>query len=188
MSIGFNVKQIGYFKCTNGVRQGDSLSPLLFYIVEDVLSRGITNLVNTNKVNLINANMSCMLHSHTLFVYDIMIFCRGDSKSLKANSILLKEYGNYSGQFSSFSKSLIYVGGMTFARHCSLAAIIGFIKDEPPFIYIGVPIFVGKPKACHFLYIEDNIRLKLIVWKTKTSSMAEKVQLVASLLRSLSFG
>lgn len=32
LSIGINGKQVGYFNCSNGVRQGDPLSPLLFCI------------------------------------------------------------------------------------------------------------------------------------------------------------
>lgn len=56
MFVGLNGKQIRYFHFSNGVIQGDPLSPLLFCIIEDVLSRGITNLVNSNQVNLIKAN------------------------------------------------------------------------------------------------------------------------------------
>ncbi|XP_058783229.1 uncharacterized protein LOC131657895 [Vicia villosa] len=88
----FNGKQIGYFTCTNGVRQGEPLSPILFCIAEDVLSRGITNLVNTNSVNLIKANKHTLVPSHTLFADDIMIFCRGGAKSLQAIADLIKDY------------------------------------------------------------------------------------------------
>ncbi|XP_058746410.1 uncharacterized protein LOC131619318 [Vicia villosa] len=114
-----------------------------------------------------------------------MIFCRGDSKSLKAISDLLKDYGNFSGQFCNYSKSLIYAGGMTLARHCYLADIIGFTKASPPFIYLGFPIFIGKPKAYHFLSIVDNIRLKLAAWKAKTLSMAGRAQLVKFVILSM---
>ncbi|XP_058751049.1 uncharacterized protein LOC131624079 [Vicia villosa] len=69
-------------------------------------------------------------------------YFRGDSKSLNAIINLLKYYGNTSGQFCNFSKSLIYVGGMTTARHVSLANIIGFTIANPPFIHLGV-IFKG---------------------------------------------
>lgn len=124
MSIGFNGSQIGYFKCSNGVRQGDPLSPLLFCTTEDVLSRGISNLVHTNQMNLIRANKSCMLPSHTLFANDVMIFCRGDSKSINVIADLLKAYGSYSGQFCNSSKSLIYAGGMSLDRHNTLAKSI----------------------------------------------------------------
>lgn len=178
MSISFNGNQIGYFKCSNGVRQGDPLSPLLFCIVEDVLNRGISNLVHTNQLNLIRAKKYCMVPSHTLFADDIMIFCKGDNKSIKDISNLLNAYGSYSGKFCNTNKSLIYAGGMSEARHNILADSIGFTKAFTPFIYFCVPIFVGRPKAGYFNHFADNIKIKLPNWKAKFLSMTGRVKLV----------
>ncbi|XP_058776775.1 uncharacterized protein LOC131651124 [Vicia villosa] len=114
-----------------------------------------------------------------------MIFCREDVKSLTAIAELLKDYGKFSGQHCNHSKFLIYAGGMSNARHISLANHIGFTMAIPPFIYLGVPIFVGKPKACYFMYIADNIRLKSAAWKAKTLSMAGRIQLVKSVILSM---
>lgn len=70
-----------------------SIPPLLFYIAEDVLSRGIINLLNSNSINLTKANKNCLVPSHTLFADNIMIFCRGDIKSLTTIAELLKDMG-----------------------------------------------------------------------------------------------
>lgn len=69
-----NDKQVGFFSCSNGVRQGDPLSPILFFLVEEVLSRGIINLVANKQISLIKGSRHIMVPSHTLYPYDIMIF------------------------------------------------------------------------------------------------------------------
>ncbi|XP_058776557.1 uncharacterized protein LOC131650867 [Vicia villosa] len=185
LSIGFNGKLVGYFKCFNGIRQGDLLSPLLFCLAEEVLSRGIRKLVNENKINLIKAFRNCFVPSHTLYADNIMIFCRGDHKSLTASAAFLHEYASYSGQFCNFAKSLIFAGGMSTARHQSLEDLLGFSIAFPPFIYLGAPIFVGRLKASHFQFMADKIRMKLGAWKASLLSMAGRVQLVKAVIHSM---
>ncbi|XP_058783255.1 uncharacterized protein LOC131657925 [Vicia villosa] len=185
LSINFNGKLTGYFSCSNGVRQGDPLSPLLFCLAQEVLSRNITSLVSSNQFNRIQATRNCFVDSHTMYADDIMIFCRGDQKSLSNISNLLNTYAEHSGQFCSKHKSLIYAGGMSSSRHKILADIIGFKMAYPPLLYLGAPIFIGKPKASHFLFLADKIKLKLAAWKGSMLTMAGRVQLVKAVIHSM---
>jgi hypothetical protein len=79
--------QHSYFKCKRGVRQGDPLSPLLFCIDEDVLSRGIGKLVEQIKLELIGRTRNFQVPSHTLYVDDIMVSCKGNVSSIQALKI-----------------------------------------------------------------------------------------------------
>ncbi|XP_058781014.1 uncharacterized protein LOC131655124 [Vicia villosa] len=185
LSICVNGKMAGFFNCSNGVRQGDPLSPLLFCIAEDVLSRGIQHSIDNNMINLTRANRFCTVPSHTFFADDLMIFCRGDIKSMNAISALLEEYALNSGQICNGSKSIMYAGGLSNERHCTLANILGFSIASPPFIHLGVPIFIGKPKAIHFQALAGKIKLKLASWKANLLSMAGRVILVKSVIQSM---
>jgi len=64
------------------VRQGDPISPLLFCIAEEVLSRGISNLVDDGKLDLIKVSRHSYVPSHVLYANDIMVFCKGRLQAL----------------------------------------------------------------------------------------------------------
>ncbi|PNX90569.1 ribonuclease H, partial [Trifolium pratense] len=98
LSVSFNGKSHGYFNCTRGVRQGDPLSPLLFCLAEDVLSRSISNLVTEGKINLIKGTRNVKVPSHTFYADDLMIFCKGNLAGLKALKDLFSTYALESGQ------------------------------------------------------------------------------------------
>jgi hypothetical protein len=97
VSISINGAQHGYFKCQRGVRQGDPLSPLLFCLAEEVLSRGISKLVTDGKLDLIKGSRHSNIPSHCLYVDDIMVFCRGKFSGLQALKSLFTNYANCSG-------------------------------------------------------------------------------------------
>lgn len=167
------------------VRWGDPLSSFLFCSAKDGLSRGIANLVAANQINLIKAAQNCFVPLHTLYHDDIMIFCRGDTKSLHVIDNLLKGYASCSGQFCNNSKSFIYAGGMSIIRHKRMADLLGFKTASPPFIYLGAPIFIGRPKNIHFQHIADKIRIKLAAWKATLLSTAGRAQPVKYVVLSI---
>ena len=97
-----------FFPCSRCVRQGDPLSPLLFYLAEEVPSRGILKLVNNKKILHKASPQGYLTPSNILYVDDIFFFCRADNKSLRNLSIFLKTYGEFSGQYVNNSKSSFF--------------------------------------------------------------------------------
>ena len=90
------------------MRQGDPLSPLLFCLAEEVLSRGISKLVNDKKIQHMDSPTSYITPSHILYAADIFVFYRADNKSLRNLSISLKTYGDFSGQYVNNYKSSFF--------------------------------------------------------------------------------
>lgn len=113
ISINVNGQACGYFTCTRGVRQGDPLSPLLFCLVEEALSSGISLLVAQNKILRIAAPKCVSPPLHVLFADDVMVFLQGNAVHLRALMSFMDEYAKNSGQVVNKAKSHLFLG--TFA-------------------------------------------------------------------------
>lgn len=93
-----NGKSEGFFACKRGVRQGDPLSLLLFCLAEDVLSRGISKLVDSGLLHTISGPRNLTSPSHVLYADDVLVFCKGNKRGLEALMNLFKEYAQASDQ------------------------------------------------------------------------------------------
>ncbi|XP_026453587.1 uncharacterized protein LOC113354476 [Papaver somniferum] len=128
----------GYFKVEIGLRQGDPLSPLLFVIVEDALSRNITKKIQNGELKAM-VNRNGIQSSHILFADDIFLFCNDERRNVKNLMDMLKEYQNASGQIISLEKR---IGGV--------------VRDD-----------AGSFVACYAKYIFQNESNVAEVWATR---------------------
>jgi hypothetical protein len=126
LSIAINGKSHGYFTCSRGVRQGDPLSPLLFCLAEDVLSRSISKLVTQGKLNQIKGSRNFMVPSHSLYADDILVFCKGNLSGIKALKSLFDQYAQESGQVINSSKSTILSSSITSGRLDLIVQVLNF--------------------------------------------------------------
>ena len=82
-SVLVNGSPEGFFGISRGLRQGDPLSPLLFLLIMEVLSR---LLKKTEECNLFwgfhvgSVNFVGVRISHMLFADDIFLFCDASRK------------------------------------------------------------------------------------------------------------
>jgi len=185
VSISINGTHKGYFPCQIRVKQGDPLSPLLFCLAEEVLSRGISQLVLDGKIDLISGSRHMQVPSHCFYADDLMLFCKAKFSSLEALKQLFTRYALASGQIINASKSSIYVGGIQQNRLNHIIAMLNFNIGSLPFNYLGAPIFKGRPKVVHFQPIADRVKSKLSAWKASLLSMAGRVQLFKSVIQSM---
>lgn len=131
LSVLINGSPKGYFACARGVRQGDPLSPLLFCLAEEALSRGLTALFSSRRVKPISLPRGCSL-THVLYADDLFIFCRGDDASLTRLQSFLERYGQASGQLVNKEKSTFYLGDSYAHRRKAVRRILGFKFGTTP--------------------------------------------------------
>lgn len=97
-------------------KQGDALSPLLFYLAEEVLSRSIAKLVEDGSLKLIKSSKGIYIPSHVMYANDILIFYKESIANIQALINLFSKYFIASGQKLNTSKYFIYSSSLSQAR------------------------------------------------------------------------
>lgn len=175
LSILVNGKAVGYFSCSRGVRQGDPLSPLLFCIAKEVLSRALFDSSARGRLTPMSYCCRMTFPTHILYADDIMIFCTGLKINVRELLSIFHKYSKVSGQRINTVKSHFFTGNMLVNWKNMIAALLGFSVGSVPFLYLGCPIFQGKPKVIHFRMVTDKIKNKLATSKGSTLSIMGKV-------------
>ncbi|XP_042521294.1 uncharacterized protein LOC122094759 [Macadamia integrifolia] len=74
ISILLNSGPVGYFSVEKGLRQGDPILPMLFIIAEEVLCRGLSELLAKNNIKALSGPRGAIIPIHILFADDVFIF------------------------------------------------------------------------------------------------------------------
>ena len=83
-----------------GLRQGDPLSPYLFILVAEVLSRMINKHLQLKDLKGIKLSFSCPELSHIFFADDALLFMNADEENCRKLAYILKLYCAASGKVS----------------------------------------------------------------------------------------
>ena len=83
-SILINGSPYGFFQPQRGLRQGDPLSPFLFIVAAEVLSKLLQKAEERNKLKDIKLAKGCQLISHLQFADDLFIFVRADEENIRS--------------------------------------------------------------------------------------------------------
>ncbi|WRX16205.1 Reverse transcriptase domain - like 10 [Theobroma cacao] len=184
-SLLINGSLVGYFKSDRGLRQGDSISPLLFILAAEYLSRGINHLFS--RYNSLQYLSGCSMPvSHLAFADDIVIFTNGCSSALQKIMVFLQEYEQVSGQKVNHQKScFITSDGCPLSRRQIITRTTGFQHKTLPVIYLGAPLHKGPKKVFLFDSLITKIRDRISGWENKILSPGGRITLLRSVLSSL---
>ncbi|KAL2248543.1 UNVERIFIED_CONTAM: putative ribonuclease H protein [Sesamum indicum] len=184
-SILINGEGVGFFKSTRGLRQGDPLSPTLFVIAAECLSRGLDWLFQQQPRMNFFARSSKNI-SHLAFADDIIIFSKGTRKDLKTLMEFLRHYELISGQRINKEKSSFTVDKKTSnMRIRCIQQVTGFRLKYLPITYLGAPLFKGNKKGALFDELIQKIRNKITGWEKALLSHGGRLQLIKSVLSAM---
>lgn len=134
-----------------GVRQGDPLSPFLFIIFVEVLSRSISRSFYRGKVAFYYTPRSCDPNRCLLYTDDTMLFLNGSASSIRGILQVLDEYCKASGQKINPEKNNFLLDKNASCERIDIVRReIGFKHKFMPITYPGASLFQGRAKRSYF--------------------------------------
>ncbi|XP_049399717.1 uncharacterized protein LOC125863742 [Solanum stenotomum] len=185
-SIIINGKRHGFFHSTRGLKQGDPLSPALFILGAEVLSRSLNRLFQNPLYHGFHMERRGPQINHLSFADDIIIFTSGRKHSLKLIMHTLATYERISGQLVNKAKSHFMLHSNAFRTTSDrVRKYTGFHQKDAPLTYLGCPLFVGRPRIIYFSELINKVVNKITGWQSKLLSFGGKATLIKHVLQSL---
>lgn len=184
-TIMINGTNHGYFTSSRGLRQGDPVSPLLFVICMEYLSR-VLMYIGKKKNFKFHPRCAKLQLNHLCFADDLMVFCKGDEESAHLLIKGLKHFEDVSGLHANKTKSEVYTANVSENEVEKICQYTGFSKGHWPFKYLGTPICSKQLSKEDCATLVNKITSRIRSWQTRYLSFAGRLQLINSVLMSIS--
>lgn len=182
-SVLLNGTPFGLITPERGLRQGDPLSPFLFILGTEVLSRMISRAEVVGQLHGIKISLSAPPISHLRFTDDTMIFARATSSEASTIANVLHSYGSWSGQSLNQQKSSVFSSkNVNQSLIVPLALTLGIGHSSQPGKYLGLPFILPRLKRQAHLQLKAKLLKRVSGWRSKLLSQAGRACLIRFVL------
>ncbi|XP_059628553.1 uncharacterized protein LOC132271240 [Cornus florida] len=175
----------GFFGSSRGLRQGDHLSPFLFTIVMEALSKLMRRAMDLGFIRGFRVGRDSyeIEVSHLLFADDTLVLCDADVSQIRYLRCLLVCFQAVSGLKVIRKSSLVPVGEVH--NIDELAAVLGCGISSFPISYLDLPLGSPSRRVGGWDPVVERYEKRLAEWKKQYLSTGGKVTLMKSTLASL---
>ena len=185
-AIQINGSRTQKFEPSRGIRQGDPLSPYLFILCLEYLSRKIHEACNNKEWAPFRVRRNATKISHLMFADDILLFGEASLSTLTTMNATLHSFFHLSGQKIDESKSMLYFSPNTpMDIKDEFEQELNILSTNDLGTYLGFPLCHRKPSKNKLSFLIDKMASKLSSWKARALSKAGKMILINSTLQSI---
>ena len=139
----------GWIKAYKGLRQGDPLSPFLFTLVADVLSKLIVRAEERGLFKGFLVGKNRIWVSHLQFADDTIFFSRASFEELHSLKLILLVFGRLLGLRINLNKSTLSEINISQDQTARLASLLECAVFDWPSSHLGFPLR-GNPNSLFF--------------------------------------
>lgn len=180
-SVAINGELAGFFEGKKGLRQGDSISPYIFIMLMDILSR-LLDKAQTEGSFRLHPLCSDPKLTHLVFADDLLVFSDGSRAFTAGIKDVMCQFKNWPGLDTNETKTEIFYGGYTDIQISVLSDLSGYKRGEFQTRYLGLPLSPKRISAATLQPFIDRITSKLHSWTVKFLSFAGKVKMIYSVI------
>lgn len=123
--------------------------------------------------------------THLCFSDDLMVFIDGQQRSIEGVLGIFTMFARYLGLKISLEKSTLYFIGVPDQNRADITSRFPFGVGQLPVKYLGLPLLTKRMTVADYNPLLEKIRNKLSSWTTRHFSYAAKMQLLNSVIRSM---
>ncbi|VFQ85765.1 unnamed protein product [Cuscuta campestris] len=184
-SVLINGQPKGFFPMKCGVKQGDPLSPLLFILALEGLTRFLNFQHSIGRISSFSSGRT-PTPSHLLYADDIIIFTKADCRNLLRVKTILSSFMEASGQAINLNKSQAIVHDkMRLEQKRAITRILGIKCHTKEFTYLGSTIVRGKLRKIHCKDLVEKFEKRITSWYSRKLNQMGRLILIKHVLSSI---
>uniref|UniRef100_A0A251VNU9 Putative RNA-directed DNA polymerase, eukaryota, Reverse transcriptase zinc-binding domain protein n=1 Tax=Helianthus annuus TaxID=4232 RepID=A0A251VNU9_HELAN len=184
-SVCVNGNVHGFFKGNRGLRQGDPMSPYLFTLVMEVLTRILHETIRIDSSFRFHNKCERQQIVNLCFADDLFLFARGDVNSAKCIMSSLNKFTKMSGLAPNSHKSTVFFCNVPISAKNAILDVLPFVEGKLPVRYLGVPLICSKLSYKDCSSLVEMLEKRITNWRNKLLSFAGRLQLISSVLSSM---